>query len=127
MLMITSIIPADYTSCLTVVSLLLLRGPRVCELRRHVHTSVETGQHRTLLVQRLRTLPQDERTEQATDQTQAQAGECVCVRVCLSVVQCRSSEERDREREVVVKGAKPTHNSRKVIFSQSVSVHCVCC
>ena len=45
------------------------------ELRGHVHASVETRQHRTLPVQRLRPLPQDERPEPTADQTQAQAGE----------------------------------------------------
>lgn len=47
----------------------------MCELRSHLHTSVETRQHWTLLVQRLRAVSQDERAEQAAHQTQTQAGE----------------------------------------------------
>ena len=63
----------------------------MCELRSHLHASVETRQHRTLPVQRLRAVPQDERPEQTAHQTQAQAGEShecieecvVCMCVCL--------------------------------------------
>lgn len=47
----------------------------MCELWGHLDASVETGQHRTLSVQRLRPVPQDERPEQTPHQTQTQAGE----------------------------------------------------
>lgn len=47
----------------------------MCELRRHVHPAVAAGRHRTLPVQRLRPLPQDERPEQTSHQAQAQTGE----------------------------------------------------
>lgn len=53
----------------------LYRGPWVCELRSHLYASVETGQHWTLSVQRLRPVPQDERPEQTAHQTQTKAGE----------------------------------------------------
>lgn len=69
--------------------LFLIRGSWVRQLRGHIHTAVEARQHRALPVQRLRALPQDERTEQTADQTETQAGECVCVckrmRSCVSV------------------------------------------
>ncbi len=45
---------------------LLRRGSRVRELRRHLDAALAQGRHRALPVQRLRTLPQDERHEQTT-------------------------------------------------------------
>lgn len=68
------------------------RGPRVCKLWSHLHTSVEAWQHRTLPVQCLRAVPQDERTEQTSHQTQTQAGESR---------QCNNGRERISERVCV--------------------------
>lgn len=111
-----------------------IRGPWVCKLWSHLNASVETWQHRTLPVQRLRALPQDERPEQTTYQTQTQTGEShqcvynrgrerggwwwwmsVSVEVAVNKMIVRWRERRRRRR----------HNSRKVIFSQSVSRNCV--
>lgn len=44
------------------------RGQGVRQLRLRVHAAVAPGRHRTLPVQRLRPLPQDERHQQATHQ-----------------------------------------------------------
>lgn len=85
-----------------------LRGPRVCKLWSHLYASVETWQHRTLPVQCLRTVPQDERPEQTTHQTQTQAGEShplqlhystkqVCVCVCELEVAVNKMSVRWRE------------------------------
>lgn len=45
------------------------------ELRVRVHAAVAQGRNRTLPVQRLRPLSQDERHQQAADQTAETAGE----------------------------------------------------
>lgn len=45
------------------------------ELRSDQHAAVAKRRHRTLLVQRLWTLPQDERHESAADQTEQKTGE----------------------------------------------------
>lgn len=55
------------------------------QLRGHIHAAVEARQHRALPVQRLRALPQDERTEQTVDQTETQAGESASVFLCVCV------------------------------------------
>lgn len=47
----------------------------MCKLRGHLDSSVATGRYRPLLVQRLWTLPQDERAEPTAYQTQTQTGE----------------------------------------------------
>ena len=47
----------------------------VCELRLHLHPAVATGWHGPLPVQRLRPVPQDERTEQTPHQAAAETGE----------------------------------------------------
>lgn len=52
----------------------VLRGSRVRELRSYFHAVVETRRHRPLFVQRLRTLQQDERREQAFSETTQTAG-----------------------------------------------------
>lgn len=49
-------------------------GQRVRQLRIRVHAAVAQGRHRTLLVQRLRPLPQDERHQQAAHQTPETTG-----------------------------------------------------
>lgn len=59
-------VPSSWTLC---------RGPWVRELRRHVHPSVAAGRDGPLPVQRLRTLPQDERPEPAPHQAQTETGE----------------------------------------------------
>lgn len=46
------------------------------ELRGHLDAVVAQGRHGTLPLQCLRTLPQDERTEQAAHQTKEATGEC---------------------------------------------------
>lgn len=45
------------------------------QLRLRVHAAVAQGRHRTLPVQRLRPLPQDERHQQAAHQTTETTGE----------------------------------------------------
>lgn len=52
----------------------VMRGSGVRELRRDFHTIVEARRHRPLLVQRVWTLPQDERHEQALSETTQTAG-----------------------------------------------------
>lgn len=44
------------------------------QLRLRVHAAVAQGRHRTLPVQRLRPLPQDERHQQAAHQTAETTG-----------------------------------------------------
>lgn len=56
------------------LSLFPCRRPGVCQLWGHSHSPLETGWHGTLPVQCLRALPQDERTEPAAHQAQAEAG-----------------------------------------------------
>nr|CAI5833000.1 unnamed protein product [Callosobruchus analis] len=51
---------------------ILHRGARVCELRGHRHPPVAQRWYRTLPLQRLRPLPQDERNEPATGQAASQ-------------------------------------------------------
>lgn len=55
---------------------IVFRGSGVRELRRHVHPAVAKGRDGPLPLQRLRTLLQDERPEQAPHQAQAATGEC---------------------------------------------------
>lgn len=43
-------------------------------MRRNIDTALEEGRHRALSVQRVRTLPQDERDEQTPDKTVQAAG-----------------------------------------------------
>ena len=81
------------------------RGPRVRQLRSDFDSPVAAGRHRSLPVQRLWTLLQDERAEPAAHQAQAQTGKCksssttfllvfflslscVCVCVSLSIPVC---------------------------------------
>jgi len=52
----------------------VIRRSGMRQLRRDVHTSVASRRHRTLSVQRLRTLPQDERTEPTAHQTETTTG-----------------------------------------------------
>ena len=52
------------------------RGPRVRQLRSDFDSPVAAGRHRSLPVQRLWTLLQDERAEPAAHQAQAQTGKC---------------------------------------------------
>ena len=47
----------------------------MCELWGYLHPALEKGRERTLSLQRLRSLLQDERTEQAARQTQKTTGE----------------------------------------------------
>ena len=47
----------------------------MCQLWRYINPAVETGWERSLPVQRLRPLLQDERAEQAAHQTKAKTGE----------------------------------------------------
>ncbi|KPJ01545.1 hypothetical protein RR46_08582 [Papilio xuthus] len=54
----------------------LKRGSRVRELWSDKYAAVATRRHRTLPLQRVRTLLQDERTEQASNQAKAKIGEC---------------------------------------------------
>lgn len=49
-------------------------GQRVRQLRLRVHAAVAQGRHRTLSVQRVRPLPQDERHQQAAHQATETAG-----------------------------------------------------
>lgn len=60
----------------------------MCKLRSHLHAPVETGQHRTLSVQRLWLVPQDERPEQTAHQTQTQAGESSTLSVQKPTLLC---------------------------------------
>lgn len=48
----------------------------MCQLRRNVDAAVEEGRHGPLLVQRLRSLLQDERAKSTPHQAQAQTGKC---------------------------------------------------
>lgn len=50
------------------------------ELRRDQHATVASRRHRTLPLQRLRTLLQDERTEQAAHQTETKTGKSTFLR-----------------------------------------------
>lgn len=56
---------------------LFRRGPRMRQLRSHVHPVVEARWQRPLPVQRLWPLLQNEWSEQAADQAQEEAGECL--------------------------------------------------
>ena len=47
----------------------------MCKLRCHLHPSVAAGWYRPLPVQRLRTVPQDERPEPTAYQAETQTGE----------------------------------------------------
>lgn len=47
----------------------------MCKLWCHVHPAVAAGRYRPLPVQRLRTVPQDERPEPTTYQAQTETGE----------------------------------------------------
>lgn len=51
------------------------RGPRVCELRREQHATVATRRHGPLPVQRVRPLPQDQRSQPTARQAEQTAGE----------------------------------------------------
>lgn len=51
-------------------SWIICRGPWMCKLRCHLHPSVATGRYRALPVQRLWTVPQDERPEPTAHQAQ---------------------------------------------------------
>lgn len=55
-------------------SIPLNRGQRVCELWSHSHPPVAPGWYGPLPVQRLRTVPQDERPKQTSDQAQEETG-----------------------------------------------------
>ena len=52
------------------------RGSRVRQLRRDVDASVAAGRNRSLFVQRLWSLLQDERAKPSAHQAQAQTGKC---------------------------------------------------
>jgi hypothetical protein len=54
--------------------IIFCRGPRVCQLRCHFHATVAERRQRPLPVQRLRTVQQDERHQQATDQAKEAHG-----------------------------------------------------
>ena len=49
----------------------------MCELRSNDNAIVEAGRQRQLSVQRLRTLPQSQRTQQTSHQTQEETGTIV--------------------------------------------------
>lgn len=53
----------------------IYRGPWMCKLRCHLHSPVATGRYRSLLVQRLWIVPQDEWAEQTPYQAQKTTGE----------------------------------------------------
>jgi len=56
------------------VGFIVLRRSRVRELRSDFHAAVEARRHRALLVQRVRTLQQAKRHEQAVSETTQTAG-----------------------------------------------------
>lgn len=87
------------------------------QLRGHVHTAVEARQHRALPVQRLRALPQDERTEQTADQTETQAGESVCV--CVAVNKKKRNSVRAGE------GGEGLQFQESYMFSISFQALCL--
>ena len=64
---------------------LVCRGSRVRELRCHVHSTVASRRHRTLPVQRLRTLPQDERPESTSHQAETTTGQWIHTRLITSL------------------------------------------
>ena len=57
------------------VFIVVFRGKGMCELWRDFHSPLAARRHRALLVQRLRTLPQNERTKQTFNQAQETFGE----------------------------------------------------
>ena len=64
---------------------LVCRGSRVRELRCHVHSTVASRRHRTLPVQRMRTLPQDERPESTSHQAETTTGQWIHTRLTTSL------------------------------------------
>lgn len=98
-------VPSSWTLC---------RGPWVRELRCHVHPSVAAGRDGPLPVQRLRTLPQDERPEPAPHQAQTETGE---FHPCSST--------RRAGLQLWAQSRWRQHNSRKVIFSLWSSWNCL--
>jgi hypothetical protein len=64
------------------------RGTRMCQLRSDVDAALASRRHGTLSVQRVWPVLQDERTEQASHQAKAAAGECLTTWFTLLLFLC---------------------------------------
>lgn len=58
----------------------------MCELRLYLNPAVEERRNRTLPVQRVRPLPQDERHQSTSHQATETPGKCTAVDYCILII-----------------------------------------